>query len=72
MDFITNPLNIVIFFPLVGVLALLFMPAAAHQRRGVVKLHQQRAFRGGAVFFGEIGNQPGSRQGTRGFRALAG
>ncbi len=27
MDFITNPLNIVIFFPLVGVLALLFMPA---------------------------------------------
>jgi NADH-quinone oxidoreductase subunit M len=27
MDFITNPLNIVIFFPLVGVLVLLFMPA---------------------------------------------
>jgi NADH-quinone oxidoreductase subunit M len=27
MDFITNPLNIVIFFPLVGVLVLLFLPA---------------------------------------------
>ncbi len=27
MDFITNPLNIVIFFPLVGVLVLLFMPS---------------------------------------------
>src|SRR5512136_593827 len=27
MDFITNPLNIVIFFPLVGVLVLLFLPS---------------------------------------------
>ncbi len=27
MEFITNPLNIVIFFPLVGVLVLLFIPA---------------------------------------------
>ncbi len=27
MDFITNPLNLVIFFPLVGVLALLFIPS---------------------------------------------
>ena len=27
MDFITNPLNIVIFFPLLGVLVLLFLPA---------------------------------------------
>jgi NADH-quinone oxidoreductase subunit M len=27
MDFITNPLNIVIFFPLVGVLILLFLPS---------------------------------------------
>ena len=27
MEFITNPLNIVIFFPLVGVLVLLFLPA---------------------------------------------
>src|SRR5512136_1122154 len=27
MDFLTNPLNIVIFFPLVGVLVLLFMPS---------------------------------------------
>jgi len=26
MDFLTNPLNLVIFFPLVGVLALLFIP----------------------------------------------
>jgi NADH-quinone oxidoreductase subunit M len=27
MDFLTNPLNLVIFFPLLGVLALLFMPS---------------------------------------------
>ena len=28
MEFLTNPLNLVIFFPLVGVLALLFMPSS--------------------------------------------
>ena len=27
MEFLTNPLNLVIFFPLVGVLALLLMPS---------------------------------------------
>jgi len=34
MDFITNPLNIVIFFPLVGVLVLLFLPAG---RKGLLR-----------------------------------
>jgi NADH-quinone oxidoreductase subunit M len=34
MDFITNPLNIVIFFPLVGVLVLLFLPA---EKKGLLR-----------------------------------
>ncbi|MDB5652977.1 MAG: hypothetical protein JWQ94_590, partial [Tardiphaga sp.] len=37
----------------------------AHQRRGIVEQHQQRAFGGGAIRLGEIGNQPGPRQGSR-------
>ena len=34
MDFITNPLNIVIFFPLVGVLVLLFLPV---EKKGLLR-----------------------------------
>ena len=44
----------------------------AHQRRGIVEQHQQRAFGGGAVVEAEIGEKPGARQRPRGFRAFAG
>ena len=43
----------------------------AHQRRGIVEQHQQRAFGGGAIVIGEIGNQPGPRQRPRRLCPLA-
>ena len=43
----------------------------AHQRRRIVEQHQQRAFGGGAIVLGQIGNQPGPRQGSRRLCPLA-
>jgi hypothetical protein len=56
----------------IGAAAKHFGHCLAHQRRRIIEQHQQRAFGGGAVVVGEIRNQPGPRQSSRGLRPLTG